>query len=236
MAIQFTNEEQSPFGFSGWRVTATLRGKHYRKDFSLRPPGKDIPEALWHRYQKTRAEYYDARWAMRAAAIGYLDVIRTEHPNTQPYRGVGFRGMTLGIGPITKGGNDECYMEVAAPGRPLRVVVSQEQPLSKAWERAVNLWGEVFGIRAKDVEHKRRNPPQPEQFKRLRTHLNEHEKAGIPVSVLHHVFAEQRAEIERQKSRRQLKERVIEQDELLDVHARLEREISEFMEKSGARA
>lgn len=235
MAIQFIDDRLNN-GFHGWRVTARLRGRHYRKDFSVQPPGSGVPEALWHQYQKTRAEYYDARWAMRAAALAYLDFIRTEHPDTRPFRGVGFQGITLGIGPIAKGGRDECYIEVQAPGKPVRIVISERQPLSKAWERAVTVWGEVFSIRTRDIEDKRRNPPAPEQFKRLRTHLNEHEKAGLPVSVLHHVFAEQRAEIERQKSRSQLKERVIDKDELLDVHARLEREISAFMEKSGARA
>ena len=67
--------------------------------------------------------------------------------------------------------------------------------------------------------------------------MNEEESASLGVGVLHHVYAEQRAELERQKSRNRLnKERPVDRDDLRDVHARLEREISEFMEKSGARA
>ena len=237
MAIQFYDKGELSSGFYGWRVAATIRGKRYQKYFSLRRSSDAVPEALWHRYQKTRAEYYEARWAMRAAAVKYLDFIRTEHPRVKPFRGVGFQGITLGIGTI--GGNqaEQCYFQVNAPGNPMRIAITENQTLSKAWDRAVSLWGEAFDIRQKDIESKRQTPPTPEQFKQLRKHMNEEERASLGVGVLHHVYAEQRAELERQKSRNRLnKERPVDRDDLLDVHARLEREISEFMEKSGARA
>ena len=117
----------------------------------------------------------------------------------------------------------------------MRIAITGNQPLSNAWDRAIRLWGEAFGIRQKDIVAKRQTPPTPEQFKRLRKHMNEEESASLGVGVLHHVYAEQRAELERQKSRTRLKERPVDQDDLLDVHSRLEREISEFMEKSEAR-
>ena len=237
MAIQFYDKGELSSGFYGWRVAATIRGKRYQKYFSLRRPSDAVPETLWHRYQKTRAEYYEARWAMRAAAVQYLDFIRTEHPRVKPYRGVGFQGMTLGIGTIGGNQTEQCYFQVNAPGNPMRIAITEKQTLSKAWDRAVRLWGEAFGIRQKDIEAKRQTPPTPEQFKRLRKHMNEEEHASLGVGVLHHVYAEQRAEIERKKSRNRLnKERPVDRDDLLDVHARLEREISEFMEKAGARA
>lgn len=82
---------------------------------------------------------------------------------------------------------------------------------------------------------KRRNRPTPEQFKQLRKHMNEVEKAGLGVGVLHHVYAEQRAELERKKAQSSLKDQSVDKIDLLDVHSRLEREISEYMEKSAAR-
>ncbi len=66
--------------------------------------------------------------------------------------------------------------------------------------------------------------------------MNEVDHAGLGVGVLHHVYAQQRAELEHQKSRASLQDRPVDRDDLLDVHSRLEREISDFMEKSGARA
>jgi hypothetical protein len=213
-----------------------IRGKRYQKYLSLRRPSEAVSKAVWHRYQKTRAEYYEARWAMRAAAIRYLDFVRTEHPRVKPFRGVGFQGITLGIGTVGRSQTEQCYFQVNVPGHPVRIAITEEQPLSKAWDLAVSLWGDAFDIRQKDIDAKRQASPIPEQFKHLRKHMNEEESASLGVNVLHHVYAEQRAEIERNKSRTRLKERPVGQDDLLDVHSRLEREISEFMEKSGARA
>ena len=113
-----------------------------------------------------------------------------------------------------------------------RTVMGLHQLLSR---KPVQFGREAFGIRQKDIDAKRQTPPTPEQFKRLRKHMNEEDSASLGVGVLHYVYAEQRAEFERQKSRTRLKERPVDEDDLLDVHARLEREISEFMERSDAR-
>lgn len=236
MAIHFYDEGELSSGFYGWRVAAMIRGKRYQKYLSLRRPSDNVPQELWHRYQKTRAEYYDTRWSMRAAAVKYLDFIRTEHARTKPYRGVGFQGITLGIGTIGGGQTEQCYFQVNVPGNPVRIAITEHQTLSQAWGKALSLWGEAFQIRHKDIETRRQNPPTPEQFKQLRKHMNDEQKASLGVGVLHHVYAEQRAELERNKSRSRLKDQPVEKDELLDVHSRLEREISEYMEKSGARA
>ncbi|SFR61249.1 hypothetical protein SAMN05216203_1780 [Marinobacter daqiaonensis] len=236
MAIQFYEKGELSSGFWGWRVVVMIRGERYQKYLSLRRPGTSVPEELWYRYQKTRAEYYEARWSMRAAATKYLDFIRTEHARTRPFRGVGFQGITLGIGTIGGSQTEQCYFQVNVPGNPVRIAISEEQTLSRAWDRAVVLWGETFGIRPKDIEARRHRSPAPEQFKRLRKHMNDEEQASLGVGVLHYVYAEQRAELERKKSRSSLRERRVEQEDLLDVHSRLEREISQFLEKSAARA
>ncbi|WP_339806740.1 hypothetical protein [uncultured Marinobacter sp.] len=236
MAIQFLDKPGKAGRFRGWVVTAKLRGKHFEKRLSSECPGTHLSEDLWHRYQQTRAQYYEARWSMRAAALSYLDFMRTEHPGTGSFRGVGFQGITLGIGTIGRDTSDQCYFQVDAPGKPIRIAITEQQTLSVAWQKAVALWGEVFDIRPKDIADKQQHVPAPEQFKRLRKHLNEETRADLPVGVLHHVFAEQRTELERKKSRSNLKDRPSDEDEFLDVHARLEREISAFMERSERRA
>lgn len=234
MAIHFYEEGDLSSGFQGWRVAVMIRGKRYQKYLSLRPPSDNVLPELWGRYQKTRAEYYDARWSMRAAAVKYLDFIRTEHPRTKPYRGVGFQGITLGIGAIGSGQSEQCYFQVNVPGNPVRIAITEEQTLSRAWNKAVTLWGETFDIRPRDIEKKRQTMPTPEQFKQLRKHLNDEQSASLGVGVLHHVYAEQRAELERNKARTRLKEQPVKEDELLEVHSRLEREISRYMERSRA--
>lgn len=125
MAIHFYEESDLSSGFYGWRVAAMIRGKRYQKYLSLRRPSDNVPQELWHRYQKTRAEYYEARWSMRAAAVKYLDFIRTEHARTKPYRGVGFQGITLGIGTNGGGQTEQCYFQVNAPSNPVRIAINE---------------------------------------------------------------------------------------------------------------
>lgn len=228
MAISFYEKGRLSSGFNGWHVAVTIRGKRYQKYFSLKRPSDNIPVDLWHRYQETRARYYDARWQSRAAAVRYIDFIRTDHPNTKPCRGVGFQGITLGIGPIGRDEKDHCYFQVNSNGKPVRIPISESQTLSAAWKKAVDLWGETFGIRPVDVQRKRIQPPTPDQFKQLRKRMNDEERAGLGVGVLHHVYAEQRTELERNKSRGALSEEAPETDDLLDFHSLLEREISEY--------
>ncbi|KXS54309.1 hypothetical protein [Marinobacter persicus] len=230
MAIHYYEKGQLSSRFHGWHVTATLRGKRYQKYFSLIPPKPTIPADFWYRYQRTRARYYDARWAARSAALQYIDALKTNHPNTRPYRGVGFRGITMGITTGDRVDQERCYFSVNHPGNAVRFYITEECPLTCAWHQAVDHWGEVFGIRPKDIERKRNNPVAPSAFKALRNQLNHHEGFNISVEALHDVYAEQRAEIERQKAKEQTQGEVTE-DELLGWYASLKQEITEFQSR-----
>lgn len=119
-----------------------------------------------------------------------------------------------------------CYFSVNKRGQSAKFYITGETTLSEAWTEAVNHWGEVFEIRPKDIAKKLKVPPSPDQFKALRKHLNDHEGCDYPASVLHHVFSEQRALIEKQKARRNAKEEL--NDELLLIYANLEREVAGY--------
>ena len=230
MAIHFYEKGQLSSGFHGWQVTATLRGKRYQKYFSLVPPKPTTPADFWYRYQQTRARYYDARWSARSAALQYIDALNTDHPKTRPCRGVGFRGITMGITTGDRIDQERCYFSVNEPGRPVRFYISEDCTLSQAWGQAVDHWGNVFGIRPKDIERKHESPVSPAAFKALRNQLNDHEGCNISVEALHDVYAEQRAEIERKKAREQTQGEVTE-DDLLGWYASLKQEISEYQNR-----
>lgn len=227
MAIRFYPKGKLSSGFHGWHVTATLRGKRFQKYLSLNPPNSGIPADFWHRYQETRARYYDARWKARYAALQYIDFLKTNHPNTRPYRGVGFRGITLGITSGDRVDQERCYISVNNPSHPMRFFITQEESLTAAWNNAVQHWGKVFRIRPKDIDRKRQAPPSPDRFKELRKQLNDKEGNNISVQSLHHVYAEKRAQLEHQKAVKNTKGQ-LNQDELLAMYSKLEREIAGF--------
>ncbi|PTB99256.1 hypothetical protein C9993_03900 [Marinobacter sp. Z-F4-2] len=227
MAINFYEKGALSSGFHGWRVVATIRGKRYQKYFPLKRPNTRISQELWHQYQETRARYYEARYMARSAAIQYLDFINKDHPATRSYRGVGFHGVTLGIGTGRNSAHEVCYFSVNKRGAATKFYIDEKATLSQAWEQAVSHWGEVYEIRQKDVVQKLKLVPSPDQFKMLRKHLNYREGHDYSASVLHHVYAEQRDQLEKQKAQ-QNTEGKLDRDELLTMYANLEREMSEF--------
>ena len=163
----------------------------------------------------------------RSAAIQYLDFINKEHPTTGPHRGVGFCGVTLGIGTGRTTASEVCYFSVNKRGAASKFYIDEQTSISQAWKGAVKHWGEVHGIRPKDVAQKLTKVPHPDRFKTLRKHMNDHEGQNFPASVLHHVYAEQRGQLETKKVRETTKGR-IEEDELLAMYANLERQVSEY--------
>lgn len=228
MAISYFAKGELSSGFYGWRVVATIRGKRYQKYLSLRRPIPNIPEVLWYRYQYTRAQYYEARWMSRSAAVKYLDFIRTDHPTTRPCRGVGFRGITLGIGAGKNTATESCYFSVNRRGDVTKYYIDGHQTLTQAWEEAVRHWGRVYEIRPKDIQKKLVAVPSPDQFKSLRKQMNEKEGNNLPPSVLRHVYAERRRELEQAKAKRSTKDKLTNED-LLAMYSSLEREIAEYL-------
>ena len=227
MAISFYEKGELTSGFHGWRVVATIRGKRYQKYFSLKRPNNRITQELWYQYQETRAKYYEARYMARSAALQYLDFIGKDHPSTLPCRGVGFQGITLGIGSGKSAAQETCYFSVNKRGAANKFYIDERASLSQAWEHAVKHWGEVFNIRPKDIAKKLEQVPSPDQFKSLRKQLNDHEGCDYQASVLHHVYAEQRSQLEKHKAKATTRG-TLNEDDLLAMYANLERQVSEF--------
>lgn len=227
MTISFFEKGELSSGFHGWRVVATIRGRRYQKYFSMKRPNTRVTHDFWCKYQETRARYYEARYQARSAAVQYIDFISKDHSATRPCRGVGFHGITLGIGTGRSTVLETCYFSVNKRGAATKFYIDEEASLSQAWEQAVRRWGEVFDVRPKDIEKKLSQVPSPDQFKSLRKQLNEREGHDYPASVLHCVYAEQRSHLERQKARENTKGEVG-QDDLLQMYANLKRQVSEF--------
>lgn len=227
MAISFYEKGELTSSFHGWRVVATIRGKRYQKYFSLKRPNTRITEELWYQYQETRARYFEARYMARSAAIQYLDFIGKDHPATLPYRCVGFHGITLGIGSGKSATQETCYFSVNKRGAAKKFYIDERASLSQAWEQAVKHWGKVFDIRPKDIAKKLEQVPIPDQFKSLRKQLNDNEGCDYQASVLHHVYAEQRSQLQKHKAKTTTRGKLNE-DDLLEMYANLERQVSEF--------
>ncbi|PPK51105.1 hypothetical protein BY454_11763 [Marinobacter persicus] len=163
----------------------------------------------------------------RSAAIQYLDFIQKDHPAALPCRGVGFQGITLGIGGGKSAAQETCYFSVNKRGAAIKFYIDERTSLSQAWEQAVKHWGEVFDIRPKDIVEKLEQIPSPDQFKSLRKQLNDHEGCDYQASVLHHVYAEQRSQLEKHRARKATSGK-LNKDDLLAMYVNLERQVSEF--------
>lgn len=125
-----------------------------------------------------------------------------------------------------KASQELCYFSVNKRGQSAKFYITDDTTLSGAWTEAVNYWGQVFEIRATDIAKKLKCPPSPNQFKALRKQLNDHEGCDYPASILHHVFSEQRALIDKKKARKSTKEEL--DDELLMMYTNLEREVAQY--------
>jgi hypothetical protein len=83
----------------------------------------------------------------RSAAIQYLEFINKNHPTTRPYRGVGFHGITLGMGTDRRADQEVCYFSVNKRGSVVNIPVSVA-PLIRVFRplvfRQVFPWRQVF--------------------------------------------------------------------------------------------
>lgn len=91
----------------------------------------------------------------------------------------------------------------------------------------LSLTASVYEIRSKDVAHKLKLVPRPDQFKALRKQLNDQEGHDFSAGVLHHVYAKQRNQLEKRKAHENTNGRLA-GDELAAMYANLEREVSEY--------
>lgn len=187
MSIRFYSEDS---GFCGWRVTVFVRGKKFQKKFSAHCHLRGIDPDLWWKYQSLKAHYYHAKWAARAAALNYIAFLNSESVHTKKHRGVGFQGITLGIGRYQKARGWYCYFVVNHAKNPKRIPITAKRGITQSWMKAVDLWGKRFGIRPKDIAEKKCLVPSRRQFQALWICLNEEGK-NIPLAALQNLFNEE---------------------------------------------
>jgi hypothetical protein len=202
MAIKFYGLGDHGGGFLGWRITKYIGGRYYQKYLHFKPPSTTIPADVWQNYQSKKAEYYEARFAYRSAALKYLRFVNTDSPHTKKERRVGFHGISIVIYKGNRCHNYTCAISFNLRKEQKRFNISETKTLSAAWNDAVLHWGAHYGIRKKDIESKLASPPNPEAFKVLRRQMNAKEGHDIPASVLHWVFAEKRQDIAIKKTDR----------------------------------
>jgi len=202
MALQIYNDGEHPAGYIGIRVAWNLDGQYVQRYFNFRTPDR---KGFISRSEEKRliekAKAQEAKWRAQAAKIKYQRILNENHPNTLPFQGLGFTGITLMIRwdtdyrrlahyPPTKA--DFTYFTPV-----LRVVCSarigdqyfniNKLGLDGAWRGAVDCWATHFAVKPKDKQRilieKR---PSVDQFKQLRRHLN---KQGweIPLQVVNRI-------------------------------------------------
>lgn len=207
MSITRYREGEHPSGFIGWRVVVAFGNKYYQRYLSARAPS-GISQKVWERYQETKAQYLEAGWKKRSAVYQYLTYVRSDHPRTLPYRGVGMHGLTADIRERAKG-LWTCSFKVQLEKGGVRYFDIQYgiSTFSEAWRKAVQFWSEENNIRTKDRDSKLNNPPAPDIFKNLRRQMNQ-EGYDIPPSALGPVYAEQREAIALRKASQTLQKPV----------------------------
>lgn len=226
MGLKFYQKsEKHPRKFHGWKVDYEINGKRIQEKFSNEPPSQSMPIEFWERYQETKARLLAAQCEKKIAASEYCALLRKDSPKTKPYRGLGMQGITLGIGSTFDESKTHCYFAVDLGKSVFRVSITDEKPLRTAWEFAVDVWGEEYGIRSKDIARKKRQVPSPEKFKLLRRHLNDKERAHLPVWVLSEVYQEYRDDKLWVEAHGNPKS---EESELLKMRQKLERDMKDF--------
>lgn len=226
MGLKFYQKsEKHPRKFHGWKVDYVVQGKRITQKFDNEPPTRTMPVEFWERYQETKARLLAADCERRIAATDYCNLLRTDDPKTKPHRGLGVQGITIGIGSTFDESKTHCYFAVDLGKSVFRVSITEDKPLRVAWEFAVDVWGEEYGIRLKDIARKKKQVPEPEKFKLLRRYMNEKERAHLPVWVLSEVYQEYRDDRLWVEAHGNPKS---EESELLKMRQKLEREMADF--------
>lgn len=193
---------EHPAGFIGFRVTRGFNGEYRQEYFSTREAETQDETDWFYRYQHLRAQYLDTKWAMESLWHQYQVFVTQDNPRTTPYRGVGVHGITIAFTRWNEVYLEPCFIvnhKKSITGRNASRFYLRNYRFSDAWKLAVNTWADEYDILEVDRKRVLANPPAPEQFKQLRTHMNEVEGYDIPVSTLGSVFREQREALRQQR-------------------------------------
>lgn len=187
-------------GFTGYRVSGTYAGEHRVERFSTAPAKTQDESDPYVRYQWLKARLQEVEWEADHELHQYRVFVSEDDPKALPHQEVGCHAIFCEYFRSKWGDRIAGFrVRVRRSGRAPRFLFTV-LGFSKAWRDAVQFWAAEHGIEEEDVQRLLRNPPEPVQFKRLRRYLNEHQGADIPTDALTPVFAEQRAEVAKQKA------------------------------------
>lgn len=200
MSITYYGPGDHASGFIGFRVTRAFNGNYLQAYFSTLPAGSQSDDDSYFRYQHLRARHQDLAWEVESLWYQYRQFVTQSRGNTRPERGLGVHGITA-LFARGYGGKWEPCFSVSRPKQPGKRFMLCHYPYSEAWREAVTLWADEYQILEEDRDRVLKNPPDPEQFKRLRRQMNDHEGHNIPVEALGPVFKEQRERIAQMRLR-----------------------------------
>jgi hypothetical protein len=209
MAVTYYGPGEHPAGFVGFHVTAEFNGDLQRLFGTSSAEVQEDADVLFLA-RRLEAQLQDLEWQRDSLQYRYERFVTESHPNTRPERGVGVHGITVAFHRQGRGSWRACfkvarYQDAEAPRQPAKVFTFSK-PYSDVWEEVVGFWAEEHGVRSADRQRVLDSPPDPEQFKRLRRQMNEHEGYDVPVEALSPVFAEQRSLLAKQRAELKAKE------------------------------
>lgn len=211
MGVKPYKPGEHPAGFVGFRVTVAYGDNYHQRYFSTVAAESQTDDDPYFRYQRLSAEKQDVEWQLESLRYQYQRFVTQNHPTTKPERGVGVHCITASFFldrrktwqagfTVSRDQNEK------GRRKPSKRFTFCTRPYSQVWSDVVHFWADEHGIEPADRDRVLASPPDPEQFKRLRRHMNEHDGYDIPVDALSAVFAEQRAEIARKRSLQKAKE------------------------------
>lgn len=210
MAVSYCGPGEHPGGFVGFRVTAGFGGNFYQRYFSTYSATEQSDADAYFLFRRLEAELQNLEWQRDSLQHRYERFVTENHSATHPERGVGVHGITATFSRCSRSSWRPCFRvarcENGEASRQSAKVFTFSRPYSQVWEEAVRCWAQEHGVRAVDLDRVLKNPPDSEQFKRLRRQMNEHEGYDIPVEALSAVFAEQRDQLARQRAESKAKE------------------------------
>lgn len=236
MGVKLYKAGEHPGGFIGFRVTVAYSDKYHQRYFSTAAAKDQSDDDVYFRYQRLSAEKQDMEWQLESLLYQYRRYVTENHPTTKPERGVGVHGITASFF-LDRRKTWQAGFTVARDqneyGRrkPTRRFTFCTKPFSQVWRDAVNFWADEHAIEDADRERVLNSPPEPEQFKKLRRYMNEHDGFEIPVKALSAVFAEQRDQLSQKRYLQRAKELKLDAGALTPPDDRIQAEMAAWFDR-----
>ena len=235
MGIKHYGPGEHPGGFVGFRVTRLIGEEYLQKYLSTAAANTQSEDDIYYRYRHLQALYQDTEWEAESILRQYRNFVTTNSGNTKPLRGLNLHGITASF--IRSGNKWEPCFTVSRPGKkPQKRFLFWNQSYSDAWEKAVTLWAEEHQILEEDRARVLESSPDPEQFKRLRRQMNDHEGFDISVEALGPVFKDQREQLANQRLVQRAAELKLQTPSPAPVSKDTEAEMMAWFEKERQRA